>query len=279
MLKSKPMCITACCSFQLYHDALPVAPGNFLFNWSEEECSILEALKWFAPAREYAARARRQFFEEVLRPIFAAAERNFGSVEFDDFVGLHMMVSSRAFSNPEQESSPNLIPVFDLINGISRNLASCRLALHAHATAAGEQLPLRVVETTQDVQCGQEILLEYADLPSHLFLLNYDFLPPHAAYVLHNPMNETLAHSAAFLDRVTQWRHPSNASLQQRLKAHVEQHLQWSVPFATMQLQPSHDAFEQLRQVQHLNHFRFTSLSNPSPLGISAIADLVCDRC
>ena len=31
------------------------------------------------------------------------------------------------------------------------------------------QLPLRVVETTQDVRCGQEILLEYGDLP---FLLS-----------------------------------------------------------------------------------------------------------
>lgn len=39
-------------------------------------------------------------------------------------------------------------------------------------------------------------------------LINYYFLLPHAAYVLHNPMNETLAQSAAFLDRVTQWRHP-----------------------------------------------------------------------
>ena len=260
LFNSKRMRLTACCSFQLYHDALPTAPGNFLFHWSEEECGILNALKWFAPAQQSAAHARRQCFDQGLAPIFAEADRDFGSVDFDDFMRLYTLVSSRAFSDCEDSSSSNLIPVFDLINGISCDLATCRLALHCHpAGATGQLLPLRVIETIQDVRCGQEILLEYAELPSHLFLLNYDFLPLHPAYVLSNPMNETLLASAAFLDLVTQWRHPSNAALRQRLKAHVLQHLKWSVPFATLQLEPPEEAFENLRQVQQLYEFRLSS--------------------
>jgi hypothetical protein len=198
-----------------------------------------------------------QCFDEGLAPIFAEAERDFGRVDFDDFMRLYTLVSSRAFSDPEESSasqessSSNLIPVFDLVNGISCGLATCRLALHAHpAGATGEQLPLRVIETTQDVQCGQEILLEYAELPSHLFLLNYDFLPLHPAYVLSNPMNETLAASAVFLEHAMQWRHRHNSSLRQRIKAHVSQHLGWSVPFATLQLQPPEEEFENLQQVR-----------------------------
>ena len=50
------MLLTACCSFQLYDDALPPDSGNFLFNWSDDDCSILNALAWFRPAREAAAR-------------------------------------------------------------------------------------------------------------------------------------------------------------------------------------------------------------------------------
>ncbi len=84
-----------------------------------------------------------------------------------------------------------------------------------------EQLQLQVLETLRGIRCGEEILLEYAELPAHLFLMQYDFLPLHPAFVLSNLENETLLHSDAFIDRLTQWRHSTNAVARQQLKVHV----------------------------------------------------------
>ncbi len=146
LFNPKRICVTACCSFQLYHDAMPTAPGNFLFHCSEEDCGILNALKCFAPAQQSAARARRQCLDKGLAPIFAEADQDFGRVDFDDFMWLYTLVSSRAFSDPKDSSSSNLIPLFDLINGISCDLATCHLALHCHPVdATGQLLPLRVI--------------------------------------------------------------------------------------------------------------------------------------
>jgi hypothetical protein len=175
----------------------------------------------------------RKIFDSVLSPIFASEEGVFGSVAFEDVVRLYSIVSSRSFGNRHE---CDLIPVFDLVNGISCGAASCHLCQHAFALSPTEQLPLQVLETLQDIRCGQEILLEYAELPAHLFLMQYDFLPFHPAYVLSNLKNETLLHSAAFIDHLTQWRHPTNTAVRQQLKDHVITRMKMPVPFTPLGL-------------------------------------------
>ena len=217
---------TPCCRFQLYYEALPAVSGNLFFNWSDDDCRILDALQWFRPAQASAARLFRQIFDGVLSPIFGSEEGVFGSVTFDDVLRLYSIVSSRSFGCGRE---CDLIPVFDLVNGISCGAASCHLCYPAYAL-----LPLQVLETLRDIRCGEEILLEYAELPAHLFLMQYDFLPLHPAYVLSNLENETLLHSAAFIDRLTQWRYPTNAALRQQLKDHVLTRM--PAPFAPLGL-------------------------------------------
>ena len=178
-------------------------------------------------AQASAARLFRQIFDSVLSPIFGSDEGVFGSVTFDDVLRLYSIVSSRSFGSGHE---CDLIPVFDLVNGISCGAASC----HLNNTYA--LLPLQVLETLRDIRCGEEILLEYAELPAHLFLMQYDFLPLHPAYVLSNLENATLLHSAAFIDRLTQWRHPTNAALRQQLKDHVITRMGMPAPFAPLGL-------------------------------------------
>jgi hypothetical protein len=175
----------------------------------------------------------RQIFDSALSPIFGSEEGVFGSVTFDDVLRLHSIVSSRSFGSRDE---CDLIPIFDLVNGISCGAASCHLRHHAYALSPTEQLPLQVLETLRDIRCGEEILLEYAELPAHLFLMQYDFLPLHPAYVLSNVDNETLLHSAAFIDRLTQWRHPTNAAIRQQLKDHVLARMGMPAPFAPLRL-------------------------------------------
>ena len=241
------MLLTACCSFQLYDDALPPDSGNFLFNWSDDDCSILNALAWFRPAREAAARAHRRIFDDVIAPIFQSELRQVGNVTFDEFMRLYSIVSSRAFGDSQDST---LIPVFDLLNGISCGAASCHLCQHSFPVSPTQQLPLQAIDTLSEVRCGQEILLEYAELPSHLFLLNYDFLPLHPAYVISNATNETLVHSSNFFDNVTQWRHPTDAAVRQRIRDFLLQHLALPAPFAPLSFESEEQDLAALRQVR-----------------------------
>ena len=117
---------------------------------------------------------------------------------------------------------------------------------------ATEQLPLQVLETLRDIRCGQEILLEYAELPAHAFLMQYDFLPLHPAYVLSNLENHTLLHSAAFIDHLTQWRHPINAAVRQQLKDHVLTRMGMPVPFAPLGLNFEECEVASLRQASSM---------------------------
>ena len=179
------MLLTACCSFQLYDDALPPDSGNFLFNWSDDDCSILNALAWFRPAREAAARAHRRIFDDVIAPIFQSELRQVGNVTFDEFMRLYSIVSSRAFGDSQDST---LIPVFDLLNGISCGAASCHLCQHSFPVSPTQQLSLQAIDTLSEVRCGQEILLEYAELlaplPAQLRL------PPTSPRVCHIQRHE-----------------------------------------------------------------------------------------
>jgi hypothetical protein len=237
------------CRFQLYHEALPAVSGNLIFNWSDSDCRILNALQWFRPAQASAACMFQQIFDSVLSPIFASEEGVFGSVTFDDVVRLYSIVSSRSFGSRHE---CDLIPVFDLVNGISCGAASCHLCNHAFSLSPTEQLPLQVLETLCDIRCGQEILLEYAELPAHAFLMQYDFLPLHPAYVLSNLENHTLLHSAAFIDHLTHWRHPTNVALRQQLKDHVLTRMGMPVPFAPLGLHFEECEVASLRQASSM---------------------------
>lgn len=168
---------------------------------------------------------------------------------FDEFMRLYSIVSSRAF---DEGQGSTLIPVFDLLNGISCGQASCHLCPHAFPVSPTQELPLQAIDTLSDVRCGQELLLEYAELPSHLFLLTYDFLPLHPAYVLSNTMNETLVHSSAFLDRVTQWRHPTDAAARQRIQDHVLRRMaeELPAPYAPLRLECEEQEVADLRKVR-----------------------------
>jgi hypothetical protein len=219
-----------------------------LFNWSDDDCRILNALQWFKPAQTSAARLFRQIFDSALSPIFGSEEGVFGSVTFDDVLRLYSIVSSRSFGSRHE---CDLIPVFDLVNGISCGAASCHLIHHPFALSATEHLSLQVLETLRDIRCGQEILLEYAELPAHLFLMQYDFLPLHPAYVLSNPQNEALMHSAAFMDCLTQWRHPTNAAVRQQLKDHVLTRMGMPAPFAPLGLNFEECEVASLRQARN----------------------------
>jgi hypothetical protein len=111
--------------------------------------------------------------------------------------------------------------------------------------------------------------------PAGICRASLPFVPPQLrfstaapAYVLSNPMNETLAASAVFMEHMTQWHHPHDSSLRQRIKAHVSQNLGWPVPFATLQLQPPEEEFENLQQVRLHYVFYLSSCireNQPSP--------------
>jgi hypothetical protein len=67
--KSLIMVLTACCSFQLHVDALLHDYGNFLFNWNDDDCGLLNnTFAWFRPACEAAVRAHRHNFDDVTLP-------------------------------------------------------------------------------------------------------------------------------------------------------------------------------------------------------------------
>ena len=85
---------------------------------------------------------------------------------------------------------------------------------------------------------------------SHLFLLNYDFLPLHPAYVISNATNETLVHSSNFFDDVTQWRHPTDAAVRQRIRDFLLQHLALPAPFAPLSLESEEQELSTLREVR-----------------------------
>lgn len=152
-----------------YLDILDITPlSSHMIFWTEEEISLL--LGTIAHSDAVAMRSAVKKLIEYLSSSFM--EQNSRTVEHltnelveDLLKGSFACLTSRCFKG---STSFNLLPVIDLVNH-DADCSNVECSIYSNGTA--------ILRATEDIEEGEELLLNYGDKPSWEFAIEYGFCP------------------------------------------------------------------------------------------------------
>jgi hypothetical protein len=208
-------------SFDLYWRALPRHIGSVLFDWTEDELNILKSSSFYNCLSD-AKRFGKEIFHQVLIPFTHQYPEKFGEdIDFGFFMKICTIVSTRSFGTG-QKHRKSLLPIIDLVNGKPNEQHNCTLENCAiQVEVNGEFINFHALESSCDINAGDEIYLEYAQVGNSDYLMAYNHIPLDPEVIMNNQRTDVFLDLAEFLDMELLRMHPNTPYLRAMKKNHI----------------------------------------------------------
>lgn len=196
--------------FKLYWKTIPEKMNTVLYDWADEELIHLKASSLRACIPDMK-RFGKEIYQQVVKPFTDKYSSIFGNnLTFKQFIQISGVIWSRSFGES------GLLPVIDLINGITNSRHNCELEGIIIPSSRGEYHPTHVVESTTDINAGDEILLEYAQCGNGDYLLAYNHIPMDRGVVLDNEKTDITLFMAKFFNAQLMLLHRNSPGLRKK---------------------------------------------------------------
>lgn len=212
-------------TFSHYWHSLPASVGSVLLDWTEEELRVLQGSSFFNCLPD-AKRFGVELFQLVVVPFIAQYPEIFGeTIDFETFMRINCVVCSRSFSTTSKQAKffdCKLIPIIDLLNGKTNEQHNCSLENCAiQKEINGEFIKFHALDSVCDINAGDEIFLEYAQVGNGRYLLSYDVIPLDPSVIMNNQKTDIFLDFGEFLDFELLRMHPSAPTVRKMKKTHI----------------------------------------------------------
>jgi hypothetical protein len=212
-------------TFSHYWHSLPSSVGSVLLDWTEAELEMLKDTSFFNCLPD-AKRFGVEMFQLVVVPFIAQYPDKFGeTIDFETFMRINCVVCSRSFSitsNKAKFFDCKLIPIVDLVNGKTNEQHNCSLENCAiQKDVNGEFVRIHALDSVCDINAGDEIFLEYAQVGNGRYLLSYDIIPLDPDIIMNNQKTDVFLDFGEFLDTELLRMHPNVPAARRMKKSHI----------------------------------------------------------
>lgn len=212
-------------TFSHYWHSLPASVGSVLLDWTEAELAVLQGSSFFHCLPD-AKRFGVELFQLVVVPFIAQYPEIFGeTIDFETFMRINCVVCSRSFSTTSNKAKffdCKLIPIIDLLNGKTNDQHNCSLENCAiQKEINGEFIKFHALDSVCDINAGDEIFLEYAQVGNGRYLLSYDIIPLDPGVIMNNQKTDVFLDFGEFLDTELLRMHPNAPTVRKMKKSHI----------------------------------------------------------
>lgn len=212
-------------TFSHYWHSLPASVGSVLLDWTETELAVLQGTSFFNCLPD-AKRFGVELFQLVVVPFIAQYPEIFGeTIDFETFMRINCVVCSRSFSTTSNKAKffdCKLIPIIDLLNGKTNDQHNCSLENCAiQKEVDGEFIKFHALDSVCDINAGDEIFLEYAQVGNGRYLLSYDIIPLDPGVIMNNQKTDVFLDFGEFLDTELLRMHPNAPTVRKMKKSHI----------------------------------------------------------
>lgn len=212
-------------TFSHYWHSLPASVGSVLLDWTEAELAVLQNSSFFNCLPD-AKRFGVELFQLVVVPFIAQYPDIFGeTIDFETFMRINCVVCSRSFSTTSKQAKffdCKLIPIIDLLNGKTNEQHNCSLENCAiQKEINGEFIKFHALDSVCDINAGDEIFLEYAQVGNGRYLLSYDVIPLDPSVIMNNQKTDIFLDFGEFLDTELLRMHPNAPTVRKMKKTHI----------------------------------------------------------
>jgi hypothetical protein len=212
-------------TFSHYWHSLPASVGSVLLDWTEADLAVLQGSSFFNCLPD-AKRFGVELFQLVVVPFIAQYPDIFGeTIDFETFMRINCVVCSRSFSTTSKQAKffdCKLIPIIDLLNGKTNEQHNCSLENCAiQKEINGEFIKFHALDSVCDINAGDEIFLEYAQVGNGRYLLSYDVIPLDPSVIMNNQKTDIFLDFGEFLDTELLRMHANAPTVRKMKKTHI----------------------------------------------------------